>query len=179
MSWLSNLFGGNKSSSSSSSNNTNDAAIQAALDQQNAIADSGLQEQKKNDADLLAIAQTNAKTQSDAYAQQTQVASDAQAQQHADNLLSLQQAKDSAAANAATMQAQMAAADRTFQLQSAQYDTEQQNMNRLNQKAPDVMSIIAQNAQQARSGQSSTMLTGPGGVDTSKLLLGKSTVLGS
>lgn len=55
----------------------------------------------------------------------------------------------------------------------------EQAQNKANQKVPDITSIM-QNAQKAAAGgASSTMLTGPGGIDTSSLQLGKSTLLGS
>lgn len=47
-----------------------------------------------------------------------------------------------------------------------------------NQKVPDISNIL-QRAATAGKGLSSTMLTGPGGVDTGGLDLGKSTLLGS
>lgn len=47
-----------------------------------------------------------------------------------------------------------------------------------NQQTPDVSSILKR-AATTGGGLSSTMLTGPGGVDTSGLNLGKSTLLGS
>jgi uncharacterized protein HemX len=50
--------------------------------------------------------------------------------------------------------------------------------NEANQKTPDVASILARAQQMGNKGQSSTMLTGPGGV-TSGMSLGKSTLLGS
>lgn len=46
------------------------------------------------------------------------------------------------------------------------------------QTAPDLSNIL-QRAATAGKGLSSTMLTGPGGVDTSSLNLGKSTLLGA
>lgn len=49
--------------------------------------------------------------------------------------------------------------------------------NRANRKTPDA-SMILKAAQKAGSGLSSTMLTGPGGVDPASLSLGKSTLLG-
>jgi hypothetical protein len=49
----------------------------------------------------------------------------------------------------------------------------------VNQKTPDVASILARAATAGNAGQSSTMLTGPGGIDPSGLNLGKgSTLLG-
>lgn len=47
-----------------------------------------------------------------------------------------------------------------------------------NQQTPDIASILSRAANTGK-GASSTMLTGPGGVDTSSLNLGKSTLLGS
>jgi hypothetical protein len=51
--------------------------------------------------------------------------------------------------------------------------------NRANAKTPDVGAMLAANQQAAKAGGSSTMLTGPQGVDTSSLNLGKNTLLGS
>ncbi len=51
-----------------------------------------------------------------------------------------------------------------------------QDFNRLNKKKPNVQGIMDANAASAGS---STMLTGPQGVDPNALLLGKQTLLGS
>jgi uncharacterized protein HemX len=51
--------------------------------------------------------------------------------------------------------------------------------NAVNQKTPDVTAILKRAAAMGSSGLSSTMLTGPAGVNTSNLSLGKSTLLGS
>ena len=51
--------------------------------------------------------------------------------------------------------------------------------NAANQKAPNVAAILAKAAQMGNQGLSSTMLTGPGGVNTSNLNLGKNTLLGA
>lgn len=51
-------------------------------------------------------------------------------------------------------------------------------MNRANQKSPDTSAILSGIQQAGKSGQSGTMLTGPTGVDSSSLTLGKSTLLG-
>jgi septal ring factor EnvC (AmiA/AmiB activator) len=51
--------------------------------------------------------------------------------------------------------------------------------NRANSKRPDVGAMLSANQQAAASGNASTMLTGPMGVDTSQLQLGKNTLLGS
>lgn len=61
----------------------------------------------------------------------------------------------------------------------AAYDSMQSDMQRqLNkQNAPNADASVIAQAQ--RGGPSATMLTGPQGVDTSSLLLGKSTLLGS
>ena len=50
--------------------------------------------------------------------------------------------------------------------------------NRANRKAPDVSAMLSASALAGRSGQTGTLLTGPQGVDTSTLTLGKSTLLG-
>lgn len=48
-----------------------------------------------------------------------------------------------------------------------------------NQQTPNVAQILARAAKMGNTGLSSTMLTGPTGVDTSNLNLGKTTLLGS
>ena len=53
-----------------------------------------------------------------------------------------------------------------------------QDLNRANQKSPDVGALLSANQQQSLSGQSGTMLTGSQGVDPNSLSLGKSTLLG-
>lgn len=50
--------------------------------------------------------------------------------------------------------------------------------NRANQKRPDTASILDAAMQAGKGGQSSTMLTGPMGVDPGALTLGKNTLLG-
>jgi len=50
--------------------------------------------------------------------------------------------------------------------------------NAANQKTPDISSILQRAATVGSNGLTSTMLTGPTGVDTSSLDLGKSTLLG-
>lgn len=45
-------------------------------------------------------------------------------------------------------------------------------------KAPDVNALLAAAQEAAKGGPSSTMLTGPSGIDPSALTLGKSTLLG-
>lgn len=54
----------------------------------------------------------------------------------------------------------------------------EQDLNRANQKTPDVGALLSANQQQSLSGQSGTMLTGSQGVDPNSLSLGKSTLLG-
>lgn len=51
--------------------------------------------------------------------------------------------------------------------------------NQVNQQTPDIAAILSRAATAGKAGQSSTMLTGPGGVDPTMLNLGKSTLLGS
>lgn len=51
--------------------------------------------------------------------------------------------------------------------------------NAANQKTPNVAAILARAQQMGSAGLSSTMLTGPGGVNSGNLNLGKTTLLGS
>lgn len=53
-----------------------------------------------------------------------------------------------------------------------------EEFNRLNMKKPNISGIFAQNAQASAGGVGSTMLTGPGGVNLSNSILGKTTLLG-
>ncbi len=62
------------------------------------------------------------------------------------------------------------------QKQATQAD---QALNRANQKSPDTAAILSGAQQAGKAGQSGTMLTGPSGVDSSSLTLGKNTLLGS
>lgn len=50
--------------------------------------------------------------------------------------------------------------------------------NAANRKKPDTMAILDAASQSGKAGASSTMLTGPMGVDPSALTLGKNTLLG-
>lgn len=51
--------------------------------------------------------------------------------------------------------------------------------NAANMKTPDIASILARASQMSKGGAGGTMLTGPQGIDTSQLNLGKNTLLGS
>ena len=82
----------------------------------------------------------------------------------------IQAEKQASAQKKAQKQAQAAA-----QAQATQADKE---FNAANRKTPDIGSMLAGNQRDAMSGGSSTMLTGPSGVDTKSLTLGKSTLLG-
>jgi uncharacterized protein HemX len=53
-----------------------------------------------------------------------------------------------------------------------------QAQNRANQKHPDTSAILSAAGQAGKAGESGTMLTGPAGVNTSTLNLGKNTLLG-
>jgi len=67
------------------------------------------------------------------------------------------------------------------QAQAAALSTERKSeiaQGAANQQTPDISNILYRAASGGK-GLSSTMLTGPGGVDTSGLNLGKSTLLGS
>lgn len=51
--------------------------------------------------------------------------------------------------------------------------------NKANAKAPNVAGMLEANQSAARAGGSSTMLTGPMGVDPATLMLGKNTLIGA
>jgi type II secretory pathway pseudopilin PulG len=59
-----------------------------------------------------------------------------------------------------------------------QQATAEQNVNRANAKQPDAGAILSQASQAAKGGPAGTMLTGPMGINTADLNLGKSTLLG-
>lgn len=50
--------------------------------------------------------------------------------------------------------------------------------NRANAKTPDVAAMLGAAALASRSGQAGTLLTGPQGINTGSLTLGKTTLLG-
>jgi hypothetical protein len=60
----------------------------------------------------------------------------------------------------------------------AQQRRSQQAMNAANRREPDMAGIMDRASQGAGGGPSSTMLTGPGGVDPTQLSLGRNTLLG-
>ena len=65
--------------------------------------------------------------------------------------------------------------------EAASLSTQRQSevaQNAVNQKTPDVSSILQRAATAGNAGQSSTMLTSPTGINTSSLNLGKQTLLG-
>ena len=64
-------------------------------------------------------------------------------------------------------------------MQKQQAAASQEAVNRANQKMPDVGAIMSAAQQAARSGVSSTMLTGPTGIDPTSMQLGKKTLLGA
>ncbi len=70
----------------------------------------------------------------------------------------------------------------TEKAEASALSTERKNetaTNAVNQRAPDISSILSQAANASKVGIGSTMLTGSGGVSTSSLSLGKNTLLGS
>lgn len=50
--------------------------------------------------------------------------------------------------------------------------------NKANARSPDIAGLLSANVLAAANGQAGTMLTGPGGIDNSKLTLGKNDLLG-
>lgn len=63
------------------------------------------------------------------------------------------------------------------QAQANQLAADEAN-NRANAKTPDVAAMLGAASLASRSGQAGTLLTGPQGLDTSSLTLGKTTLLG-
>ena len=59
-----------------------------------------------------------------------------------------------------------------------QQSAAEQNVNRAASKTPDAGAILSAAGQAAKGGPAGTMLTGPMGVNTADLNLGKSTLLG-
>lgn len=165
------IFGGGGGGPSASA----DPGLQAqtdALNAQTKIQQEQFDYQKEQDARVLGIVQSNADIQNQAYADQLQLARDAFEQEKKDTQASMglaHQQLDLATSSAAAAQANAA--------QSLELQVEQ--LNRVNQKAPDLASIVAQNQQQMRTGQGSTMLTGARGVDPNDLSLGRPTLLGA
>ncbi|NVO06349.1 MAG: hypothetical protein HXX19_10665 [Rhodoferax sp.] len=62
---------------------------------------------------------------------------------------------------------------------TAQADASDQANNRANAKQPDLAGLYSANQQAAKGGVSSTMLTGPTGIDPTALMLGRNTLLGA
>lgn len=79
-------------------------------------------------------------------------------------------------ANKANQQ-QRAYQNAALDMSRKQADLADQANNKANAKMPDIAALLAAN--KAPGGAGSTMLTGPGGVDTSKLTLGRNTLLGA
>lgn len=78
-------------------------------------------------------------------------------------------------------QQKKAAADANEQAKQSALKQEQQAeqaFNAANKKQPDTNALLSAAQQSGKAGASGTMLTGPQGVDTSSLSLGKSTLLG-
>lgn len=76
-----------------------------------------------------------------------------------------------------------AAAQEKAQGQAKEAALKQESMadqanNKANQKKPDISAIMSAAQQASKTGGSSTMLTGPGGIDPSALQLGKTSLLG-
>lgn len=81
--------------------------------------------------------------------------------------------------SAAAADQQKKAAAKSAKLAADQNQLATDQINKANAKSPDTAAIASANEQAAKGGVSSTMLTGVGGVDSSTLSLGKSTLLGS
>lgn len=96
--------------------------------------------------------------------QQRSQMADAQDQQNKANEIAVAQATKVAADNKAAMEAVQAQGKTAVDTQAA--------------KQPNLYDISNKNMNDTKGGISSTTLTGPQGVDSKKLLLGKSTLLG-
>lgn len=73
---------------------------------------------------------------------------------------------------------QSAALRQAKQAAQAQQLASDEANNRANAKRPDVAALMSANVLASKNGQAGTMLTGPSGVDTTDLKLGKSNLLG-
>lgn len=60
-----------------------------------------------------------------------------------------------------------------------QASDQEQQFNKLNGKTPDSAAMMDQNTQAGKDGPSGALLTGPQGIDPSKLTLGRNTLLGA
>ena len=76
------------------------------------------------------------------------------------------------------MNQQKAAQAQASQQAQQQATASQAAMRRSQQQAPDVAGIMAAAQESGAGGPSSTMLTGPAGIDPSQLTLGRNTLLG-
>jgi hypothetical protein len=74
--------------------------------------------------------------------------------------------------------AQNKASDQAKANATKQATASDEAQNAANAKGPNTGAILSAVQQMAKGGASSTMLTGPSGVDPSQLTLGKSTLLG-
>jgi hypothetical protein len=73
---------------------------------------------------------------------------------------------------------QASATKQSQKLAEATAEQQTKAYNKANANSPDIAAEQAANQQAALSGTNSTFLTGSGGIDTSSLNLGKSTLLG-
>lgn len=77
------------------------------------------------------------------------------------------------------LKAQQRAQDEAKRQAKLQAQQAERDFNRVNQKKPNVAAMMGANAAAASGGAGSTMLTGPQGVDTSTMRLGRTTLLGA
>lgn len=94
------------------------------------------------------------------------------------NELATMQLDEQKRIQAANLSAASRAAAESKALMDKQLKAQDEAMNRANQKRPNTRGILEQAQQAGKSGASGTMLTGPQGVDTGSLQLGKATLLG-
>jgi flagellar biosynthesis GTPase FlhF len=90
----------------------------------------------------------------------------------------LAQQERAAQQQAAAFSAQEAATAKAMQDAERQANLADQANNRANKKRPNVGARLEANQAASTAGGGSTMLTGPGGVDSGSLALGRNTLLG-
>lgn len=142
-----------------------------AMAQQQAQFEAAQKAQQEAQAAQLAQSQKALDDQKAAYDAQIKAYQESLAQQKTQSDALLKQSEQQAAAQQSALGAQLKQSQQAFNLQTEQ-------INRANQKKPDTAAIISSAKQSAAGGQSGTLLTGPQGIDTSQLTLGRTSLLG-
>lgn len=98
--------------------------------------------------------------------------------EQADRLAKEQLGAQARAQSASIAQAQRAQAE-SKAMMDKQLKAADESLNRASQKRPNTARIVDEASQAGKAGASGTMLTGPTGVDSGSLQLGRSTLLGA